>query len=38
MNTETDYPRGGRIHDANYTQDCKLVFVPDRAFAFAAHG
>jgi mannose-6-phosphate isomerase-like protein (cupin superfamily) len=33
---ETGYIQGGRIHDATYTQDCKLVFVHDRAFAFQA--
>ena len=33
---ETGYIQGGRIHDARYTQDCKLVFVHDRAFAFQA--
>lgn len=35
---ETGYIRGGRIHDAQYTQDCKLVFVHDKAFGFTAHG
>ncbi len=34
---ETGYIQGGRIHDAQYTQACKLVFVHDRAFAFKAH-
>jgi len=34
---ETGYIRGGRIHDARYTRDCKLVFVHDRAFAFQAY-
>jgi quercetin dioxygenase-like cupin family protein len=33
---ETGYIQGGRIHDAHYTQDCKLVFVHNRAFAFQA--
>ena len=33
---ETGYIQGGRIHDAQYTRDCKLVFVHDRAFAFQA--
>ncbi len=33
---ETGYIQGGRIHDAHYTQACKLVFVHDRAFAFQA--
>lgn len=26
----------GRIHDAKYVEDCKLVYVHDRAFAFTA--
>ena len=26
----------GRIHDAKYVEDCKLVYVHDRAFAFVA--
>ncbi|MDP2029264.1 MAG: cupin domain-containing protein [Thiobacillus sp.] len=34
---DTGYIQGGRIHDAQYLQDCKLVFVHDRAFAFRAH-
>jgi len=34
---DTGYIQGGRIHDAQYLQDCKLVFVHDRAFAFQAH-
>lgn len=33
---ETGYIQGGRIHDAQYTRDCKLVFVHDGAFAFQA--
>ena len=33
---ETGYIQGGRIHDARYTRDCKLVFVHDRAFGFHA--
>jgi hypothetical protein len=33
---ETGYIRGGRIHDASYLQDCKLVYVHDRAFGFQA--
>lgn len=35
---ETGYIKGGRIHDAKYLEDCKLVFVHDKAFAFHAHG
>lgn len=34
---DTGYIKAGRIHDAQYTQDCKLVFVHDKAFAFLAH-
>lgn len=33
---ETGYIKAGRIHDAQYTQDCKLVFVHDKAFGFIA--
>lgn len=33
---ETGYIRAGRIHDANYLEDCKLVYVHDRAFGFKA--
>lgn len=31
---ETGYIRAGRIHDAKYIEDCKLVYVHDRAFGF----
>jgi len=31
---ETGYIRAGRIHDASYLEDCKLVYVHDRAFGF----
>lgn len=31
---DTGYIQGGRIHDARYTQTCKLVFVHDGAFGF----
>lgn len=31
---ETGYVRAGRIHDATYLEDCKLVYVHDGAFAF----
>jgi quercetin dioxygenase-like cupin family protein len=34
---ETGYIQGGRIHDARYPRDCKLVFVHDRAFGFQAY-
>ncbi len=33
---DTGYIRGGRIHDAKYLEDCKLVYVHDRAFGFKA--
>ncbi len=29
---ETGYIRGGRIHDAHYLEDCKLVFVHNGPF------
>ena len=35
---DTGYIRAGRIHDAAYLEDCKLVYVHDRAFGFTAHG
>lgn len=31
---DTGYIRAGRIHDASYLDDCKLVYVHDRAFGF----
>jgi quercetin dioxygenase-like cupin family protein len=31
---ETGYIRAGRIHDASYLEECKLVYVHDRAFGF----
>jgi quercetin dioxygenase-like cupin family protein len=31
---ETGYIRAGRIHDASYLEDCKLVYVHDRTFGF----
>jgi len=34
---DTGYIRAGRIHDARYLEDCKLVYVHDRAFGFTAH-
>lgn len=33
---DTGYIRSGRIHDAKYLEDCKLVYVHDRAFGFTA--
>lgn len=34
---ETGYIGAGRIHDARYLEDCKLVYVHDKAFGFTAH-
>lgn len=33
---DTGYVKSGRIHDAKYLQDCKLVYVHDKAFGFTA--
>lgn len=33
---ETGYVKAGRIHDAKYIEDCKLVYVHDKAFGFTA--
>jgi quercetin dioxygenase-like cupin family protein len=33
---QTGYIAAGRIHDAKYVEDCKLVYVHDRAFGFEA--
>ena len=33
---ETGYVASGRIHDARYLEDCKLVYVHDGAFGFDA--
>lgn len=35
---DTGYVAAGRIHDAKYVDDCKLVYVHDRAFGFDAAG
>ena len=35
---ESGYIGAGRIHDAKYVEDCKLVYVHDRGFGFEAHG
>lgn len=35
---DTGYVKAGRIHDAKYLQDCKLVYVHDKAFGFTAEG
>jgi quercetin dioxygenase-like cupin family protein len=32
----TGYIRAGRIHDAHYLEDCKLVYVHDKVFGFTA--
>lgn len=31
---DTGYIKAGRIHDASYVEDCKLVYVHDKAFGF----
>lgn len=33
---DVGYIPAGRIHDAKYLEDCKLVYVHDKAFAFRA--
>lgn len=33
---QTGYVAAGRIHDAHYLEDCKLVYVHERAFGFQA--
>jgi quercetin dioxygenase-like cupin family protein len=33
---DSGYIKAGRIHDANYIEECKLVYVHDRAFGFKA--
>lgn len=33
---DTGYIKAGRIHDAKYLEDCKLVYVHDKAFGFTA--
>jgi quercetin dioxygenase-like cupin family protein len=35
---DTGYIKAGRIHDASYIEECKLVYVHDRAFGFSAEG
>lgn len=35
---ETGYIKAGRIHDAKYLEECKLVYVHDKAFSFTAEG
>ena len=34
---QTGYIKGGRVHDAKYIEECKLVYVHDKAFEFTAH-
>ena len=33
---ETGYIKAGRIHDAKYIDECKLVYVHDKSFGFTA--
>ena len=33
---DAGYIEGGRIHDAKYLEDCKLVYVHDKQFGFDA--
>lgn len=33
---DTGYVKAGRIHDAKYVEDCKLVYAHDKAFGFTA--
>jgi quercetin dioxygenase-like cupin family protein len=33
---DTGYIQAGRIHEAHYLEDCKLVYVHDRGFGFVA--
>ena len=35
---DTGYIKAGRIHDARYLEDCKLVYVHDKAFGFNPEG
>jgi len=35
---DTGYVKADRIHDARYLEDCKLVYVHDRAFGFNPEG
>ena len=34
---DTGYVRAGRIHDAKYLEECRLVYVHDGPFGFRAH-
>ncbi len=33
---DVGYVKAGRIHDAKYLEECKLVYVHDKAFGFTA--
>lgn len=33
---DTGYIKAGRVHDATYIDECKLVYVHDKAFGFTA--
>ncbi len=33
---DTGYIKAGRVHDAKYIEQCKLVYVHDKAFGFTA--
>ncbi|VAW55509.1 hypothetical protein MNBD_GAMMA05-2528 [hydrothermal vent metagenome] len=35
---DTGYVKAGRIHDASYLENCKLVYVHDKAFGFNPEG
>ena len=35
---DTGYIKAGRIHDAKYIEECKLVYVHDKAFGFSEEG
>ncbi len=35
---DTGYIKAGRIHDASYLENCKLVYVHDKAFGFKEEG
>lgn len=35
---DTGYIKAGRIHDAKYIEECKLVYVHNKAFGFTAEG
>jgi len=33
---DTGYVKAGRIHDTKYIEECKLIYVHDKAFGFTA--